>query len=241
MNTIKVGNRIALLREDQGYSQKRLAELLNIDSETILKWENGHALPESYLLPNLAHELHASIDSILTNNEILILYAAFGDGIEHYDVTHHLNKSIHHDSLNIEVNEPSLACPICFDRPKYVIVKYQTEQGIYYTYKEEGGQLIINSDGQDYQINKNIHIIAAFYGTSRTNRNVMNKIEHYKMFNWNEYHANHELFPSHPAVDDKEYLTFIYLSKSGIQIVTCEESESIAYNADKTEFFRIIK
>lgn len=89
-----------------------------------------------------------------------------------------------------------------------------------------------------YSVTQKIEIIDAIYGTQTKYYNVMNKIEHYKCFNWNEYPANHETFPSDPSSDEKDYLTFIYLNGSGIHFITCEEGESIAYTLDKNEFYR---
>jgi len=61
----KIGNQILLLRKRNGFTQEELAEKLDISAQAISKWENGHALPETALLPSLAKLLNTSIDSIL--------------------------------------------------------------------------------------------------------------------------------------------------------------------------------
>ncbi len=38
---LKLGNRIKTVREERGYSQEKLAELMNINRSTISKIENG--------------------------------------------------------------------------------------------------------------------------------------------------------------------------------------------------------
>jgi tellurite methyltransferase len=60
------GQRIAWLRRKKGYTQGELASCLHISSQAISKWENGNALPDTTLLPDLARALGTSIDRILT-------------------------------------------------------------------------------------------------------------------------------------------------------------------------------
>jgi len=47
------------------YTQDRLAELLRISPQAVSKWENGHTLPDTYLLPVLARIFDCSIDQII--------------------------------------------------------------------------------------------------------------------------------------------------------------------------------
>lgn len=238
MDTNKIGKRITAMRKERGYTQEGLAELLNVSPQAVSKWENGHALPETAILPLLAKTLETTIDSMFTDNSIQILFALYGDGIESHNVSNRLNKLIDTDFLEIDVSETSLACGINNNRQKYLIVKYQTDQGVFYTFAGEKERLSINPDSKKYLPSDKAEIIAASYGTSTAKYDVMNKIEHYKVFNWREYNANHETFPSDPANDDKDYLTFVYLNGNGIHFVTCEEGESIAYNEEKTELQR---
>jgi len=65
LDNIKVGNQILLLRKRNGFTQDELAEKLGISAQAISKWENGHALPETAMLPLLSKLLNTSIDSIL--------------------------------------------------------------------------------------------------------------------------------------------------------------------------------
>ncbi len=238
MDTSKIGKQISTLRKERGLTQESLAEFLSISPQAVSKWENGHSLPETAVLPLLARSLDTSIDSILTDNKIQVLSAFYGDGIENRNVTARLNKLIQNDTLEINVNGAILACLIDNNRPKFITVKYQTESGIYYIFASENNNLLINLDSKGHLLSENAVIIDAVYGTNKMNYNVMHKIQHYKVFNWNEYHANHETFPSDPSGDGRDYLTFVYLNADGIHLVTCEEGESIAYNADKTELFR---
>ena len=65
LDTKKVGIKIASLRKSFGYSQEKLAEILGVSPQAISKWENGHALPDTSMLPVLAQIFGCSIDSIL--------------------------------------------------------------------------------------------------------------------------------------------------------------------------------
>lgn len=60
-----VGIKIASLRKSNGYSQEKLAEILCISPQAISKWENGHTLPETAILPVLAQIFRCNIDEIL--------------------------------------------------------------------------------------------------------------------------------------------------------------------------------
>jgi len=72
MGNLKIGNRIAMLRKKSGYTQEELADKFNISPQAISKWENGHTLPETALLPLLSKLLNSSIDSILMPFDIEI-------------------------------------------------------------------------------------------------------------------------------------------------------------------------
>ena len=56
---------IAELRREAGYTQKTLAEALNITDKAISKWERGLSLPDVALLPKLSALLDADIELLL--------------------------------------------------------------------------------------------------------------------------------------------------------------------------------
>ena len=60
-----VGAKIASLRKKNELSQERLATLLNITPQAISKWENGHSLPDTALLPVLAQIFNCTIDELI--------------------------------------------------------------------------------------------------------------------------------------------------------------------------------
>ena len=65
LDNVCVGNQIAALRKSNGFTQEDMAAKLGITAQAISKWENGHTLPETAMLPLLAELLQCSIDSIL--------------------------------------------------------------------------------------------------------------------------------------------------------------------------------
>jgi tellurite methyltransferase len=71
VNPIKIGKRIAWLRKGKGYTQEGLAARLDITGQAISKWENGNAIPDTTLLPELAAVLETSIDQILTGTNFV--------------------------------------------------------------------------------------------------------------------------------------------------------------------------
>ena len=63
--TNNVGQRIATLRKELGWTQKVLAEALHVSDRTISKWERNQGLPEITMLPQLAETLGISVDHLL--------------------------------------------------------------------------------------------------------------------------------------------------------------------------------
>ena len=68
MDNVYVGKQIAALRKKNGFTQEELAARLGISAQAISKWENGHTLPETVMLPLLSEVMQCSIDSILLHS-----------------------------------------------------------------------------------------------------------------------------------------------------------------------------
>ena len=64
-----LGEKLALLRKQNGYSQEELAEKLNLARQTVSKWENGLAVPELDGLIALSNLYHIPIDCIVKNDD----------------------------------------------------------------------------------------------------------------------------------------------------------------------------
>ena len=72
INISKTGQRIALFRKEKGITQEQLACLLNVIGQAVSKWEKGHALPDTTLLPLIAKVFNTSIDRLLTGEDMVI-------------------------------------------------------------------------------------------------------------------------------------------------------------------------
>lgn len=59
------GKMISNLRHEAGYTQKTLAEAMNITDKAVSKWERGLSLPDVALLPKLSALLDADIELLL--------------------------------------------------------------------------------------------------------------------------------------------------------------------------------
>lgn len=66
-----VGLKICKLRKTAGYSQEKLAQMLHISAQAISKWENGHTLPDTSLLPMLSQIFECTIDDIIMPGYVL--------------------------------------------------------------------------------------------------------------------------------------------------------------------------
>ncbi len=64
-----LGEKLSILRKQNGFSQEELAEKLNISRQTVSKWENGLAIPELDGLIALSTLYHISIDRIVKNDD----------------------------------------------------------------------------------------------------------------------------------------------------------------------------
>lgn len=62
-------NIIAELRREAGYTQKTLADALNITDKAVSKWERGLSLPDVALLPKLSALLDADIELLLQEED----------------------------------------------------------------------------------------------------------------------------------------------------------------------------
>lgn len=61
----KMGNYIANQRKNKGYTQKKLAEFLDVSDKTVSKWEQGFLAPDVTILKPLAQALDTNIDSLV--------------------------------------------------------------------------------------------------------------------------------------------------------------------------------
>lgn len=66
---ITIGKRIAALRREKGLKQEEVAQVLDVSSQAVSKWENDQSCPDISLLPKLAKLLGVSVDVLLSGEE----------------------------------------------------------------------------------------------------------------------------------------------------------------------------
>lgn len=69
MNAKKTGKLISTLRTSKNYTQKKLAELINISDKAVSKWERGDGCPDVSIMPVLAEALGVDVECIM-NGEL---------------------------------------------------------------------------------------------------------------------------------------------------------------------------
>ena len=70
MDLNKIGKFISEERKKKNYTQKQLADILNISDRTISKWECGKGFPEVSLLQPLCKALGISLNELLTGERL---------------------------------------------------------------------------------------------------------------------------------------------------------------------------
>ncbi len=70
MNQEKIGAFIASLRREKGYTQRELADRLELSEKTVSKWECGKGLPEVVYMQPLCTLLGISVDELLAGERI---------------------------------------------------------------------------------------------------------------------------------------------------------------------------
>ncbi len=237
LDLYKIGNHIALLRREKGLTGEKLAEALGVSPQAVSKWENGKNLPETAILPALAALLGTSIDSILIPQELFILDARYTCGESHIVVTDTLNRAVESNKLRFKAECPIGAHSVEGKAIFILALKYQTPEGNFYAFVPQGEILELDLSSKGFSAKKGLKIIGAYYGIGKNYKSVMDKMQHYEYFKWNEIHVNHETFPSSPGADEVEYLTLVYMNGTGLHVVSCEESGVLRYNDDKTGLY----
>ncbi len=70
MDLNKIGKFISEERKKKNYTQKQLADILNVSDRTISKWECGKGFPEISLLQPLCEELGISVNELLSGERL---------------------------------------------------------------------------------------------------------------------------------------------------------------------------
>ena len=65
MDLSKTGKLIAYLRKEKGFTQKEVADKLNICAKTVSKWETGHGFPDVSLVAKLSDIFGVDVSKLL--------------------------------------------------------------------------------------------------------------------------------------------------------------------------------
>ena len=71
MDTYITGATIKTLREKKGITQAQLADILNVSSKAISKWETAKGLPDITLIESLADALGVSVVELMSGNTVV--------------------------------------------------------------------------------------------------------------------------------------------------------------------------
>ena len=71
MEQVKIGKFISAMRKEQNFTQRELAEKLNISDKTVSKWETGKGLPDLTLIQPLAQALDVSVIELMNGEQII--------------------------------------------------------------------------------------------------------------------------------------------------------------------------
>lgn len=229
-----LGKNIAQFRKDQGWTQEDLALKLHVSAQAVSKWENGHSLPETALLPEMARLLDVSMDELFRSGGLNILEAFFGDGLSMVNVTKRMNRLIENQKLAIPAVASLLGVEGTGERVRFLIITYQGQEGDCHAVYKEGEDICLSwEDKKTLLPGRELAIIAGSYGTAAHHCDVMGRIEHLRGFGGDSFRADHHTFPSDPANDGVEYLTLVYLNEDGIHMATCAEGDSLVYENDR--------
>ena len=70
MDQVKIGQYIKAMRKEKNFTQRKVADRLNISEKTVSKWETGNGLPEVSLMLPLCELLEISVNELLSGERL---------------------------------------------------------------------------------------------------------------------------------------------------------------------------
>ena len=70
MDQKKIGQFIAVLRQEKGLTQSALGEKLGVTNKTVSRWECGNYMPDVEMLQLLSKEFHVGINELLAGERL---------------------------------------------------------------------------------------------------------------------------------------------------------------------------
>lgn len=117
MDKYNFGNKLCLLREEKGLTQKELAKILDVSDKAVSKWENGQSIPRMETLEKIADVLGVSIEALLSDDNT---------ETERYrvkrDIFKNRNKNANNVFYNVGIGSIALVLIACvFDATVYFV------------------------------------------------------------------------------------------------------------------------
>lgn len=106
MNNLQTGQFIKQLRKEQGMTQRKLAEKLNISEKTVSKWETGNGLPDTGIMLPLSKVLGITVNELLAGQRL--------DSVNYADRAEENNKDVFVGQGKRQSQEPDCTHIICF-------------------------------------------------------------------------------------------------------------------------------
>ena len=97
---VEVSNRLRFIREDAGYSQEKMAEILDVSPSTVHRVEGGKSVPQLDLIFKLADAMDISITQILPKRYTKKDYDSELKVSSNYSQLSEANKRIVTDTVN---------------------------------------------------------------------------------------------------------------------------------------------
>lgn len=119
--SIKQGDYLKELRIKNNFSQEKLGEQLGLSRQSISKWEQGYALPDTENLLKLSELYNISVDAILK----------CGEAEEPKETTEEENKTAT-DAVETENNNEAKTEVIVIERPAYQENKLHKKRGWFF-------------------------------------------------------------------------------------------------------------
>ena len=100
MDSKSVGRVIAQLRQQNGWTQAQLAEMLDVSGKTVSKWESGRGFPDVTLFPAVAELFGVSVDYLMLGEERGVTIA----GSTLVDIVNNID-AYPHEGMLVEIND----------------------------------------------------------------------------------------------------------------------------------------
>ena len=109
---MRIGEYIKYKRQSLGYSQKLLAERLEISKQAVSKWENGAAFPDIMIIPDIAAVLKVKPEFLIK----IIWIGETGEFVKHFVFVNVKQKKLPSYSIKVYEVDDFLSAKEIYDK-----------------------------------------------------------------------------------------------------------------------------